>query len=275
MRKPIVALMYDFDKTLCTKDMQEYGFIPALGMSSEAFWNEVNALTDREEMDNVLSYMFLMVEKSRERNLCISRESFHKMGEQVEYFDGVPTWFDRINAIGDQMGLRVEHYIVSSGIKEILEGTDIAPYFKQIYACEFMYDRSGAIQWPKVAVNYTAKTQFLFRINKGVLRIDSRSADQLNQFTPENERRIPFRNMIYIGDGLTDVPCMKLVKANGGQSIAVYDPERGAGGAQALKNDDRVNFVVPADYRSGSEAELVVRAIMKKIQAVEEMHGLV
>ena len=169
------------------------------------------------------------------------------------------------------MGVRIEHYIVSSGIKEIIEGTKIAHHFKKIYACEFMYDYTGTIQWPKYAVNYTAKTQFLFRINKGVLTIDSQSADKLNQYTPENERRIPFRNMIYIGDGLTDVPCMKLVKTNGGQSIAVYDPEKGKAAAEALLRDNRVNYVVPADYSSDSDIETIVFAIIKKMQAESEL----
>ena len=215
MKQPIVAIMYDFDKTLCTKDMQEYAFIPALGMSSSAFWSEVNAMTDAEEMDNILAYMYKMVEKAKEKKVPITRDTFQEMGSKVEYFDGVKTWFERINAYGEKVGVRVEHYIVSSGIKEIIEGTEIARFFKKIYACEFMYDYNGSIQWPKFAVNYTAKTQFLFRINKGVLTIDSKSADKLNRFTPENERRVPFRNMIYIGDGLTDVPCMKLVKSYG------------------------------------------------------------
>ncbi len=273
MKRPIVAIMYDFDKTLCTKDMQEYAFIPTLGMSSAAFWKEANDLTDQQEMDNILAYMFKMVEKAREKKYPVTRDEFRKMGQEVEYFDGVLTWFDRINQIGEKAGVRIEHYIVSSGIKEIIEGTSIANYFKKIYACEFMYDYNGSIQWPKFAVNYTAKTQFLFRINKGVLTIDSKSADKLNRFTPENERRIPFRNMIYVGDGLTDVPCMKLVKSNGGQSIAVYDQEKGKDAAEALKKADRVNFVAAADYSPGSDIETIISAIIKKIQAVEEMQS--
>ena len=273
MKKPIVAIMYDFDKTLCTKDMQEYAFIPALGMTSAAFWGEVNAMTDREEMDNILAYMFKMVEKAQEKKIPITRETFRKMGMQVEYFNGVQTWFERINEFGRQAGVRVEHYIVSSGIKEIIEGTEISEFFKKIYACEFLYDYNGSIQWPKFAVNYTAKTQFLFRINKGVLTIDSKSADKLNRFTPENERPVPFRNMIYIGDGLTDVPCMKLVKSNGGQSIAVYDQEKGKDAAELLKKSDRVNFIAPADYGPDSDIEVIVKAIIKKIQAVEEMQS--
>ena len=271
MKKPIVAIMYDFDKTLCTKDMQEYAFIPALGMSSSSFWGEANALTDAEEMDNILAYMYKMVEKAREKKVPITRETFREMGRSVEFFDGVLSWFDRINEYGEQAGVRIEHYIVSSGIKEIIEGTAIAERFKKIYACEFMYDYNGSIQWPKFAVNYTAKTQFLFRINKGVLTIDSKSADKLNQYTPENERRVPFRNMIYIGDGLTDVPCMKLVKSNGGQSIAVYDQGKGREAALNLLTADRVNFVAAADYGPGSDIETIVQAIIKKIHAVEEM----
>lgn len=273
MKKPIVAIMYDFDKTLCTKDMQEYAFIPTLGMTSSAFWGEVNTMTDKEEMDNILAYMYKMVEKAREKKIPVTRKTFHEMGMKVEYFNGVKTWFDRINNFGKEAGVRVEHYIVSSGIKEIIEGTEIADYFKKIYACEFLYDYNGSIQWPKFAVNYTAKTQFLFRINKGVLTIDSKSADKLNRFTPENERPVPFRNMIYIGDGLTDVPCMKLVKSNGGQSIAVYDQEKGKEAAELLKKADRVNFVAPADYGPDSDIEVIVKAIIKKIQAVEEMQS--
>lgn len=273
MKKPIIAIMYDFDKTLCTKDMQEYAFIPTLGMTSSAFWDEVNTMTDKEEMDNILAYMYKMVEKAREKKIPVTRKTFHEMGMKVEYFNGVKTWFERINNFGKEAGVRVEHYIVSSGIKEIIEGTEIADYFKKIYACEFLYDYNGSIQWPKFAVNYTAKTQFLFRINKGVLTIDSKSADKLNRFTPENERPVPFRNMIYIGDGLTDVPCMKLVKSNGGQSIAVYDQEKGKEASELLKKADRVNFVAPADYGPDSDIEVIVKAIIKKIQAVEEMQS--
>ena len=269
--KPVVALMYDFDKTLCTKDMQEYAFIPALGLSPAAFWAEVDALTNAQEMDNVLSYMYKMVEMARERHIPITRQTFRDMGADVEYFPGVTTWFERISEYGKQIGVQVEHYIVSSGVKEIIEGTQIARNFKAIYACEFMYDGEGTIQWPKFAVNYTAKTQFLFRINKGVLTIDSRSAERLNRYTPEHERRVPFRNMIYIGDGLTDVPCMKLVKTHGGQSIAVYDSARGSAAAKMLLDAERVNYIAPADYSAGSGIERLVMAIIRKVQAEAEM----
>lgn len=271
MKKPIVALMYDFDKTLCTKDMQEYGFIPAMGMDSASFWKEVKDLTDSEEMDNILAYMYKMVEKARDKKIKITKETFEDLGAGVEYFEGVNTWFERINKYGEEVGVRIEHYIVSSGVKEIIEGTSIAEFFKEIYACEFMYDYNDTIQWPKFAVNYTAKTQFLFRINKGVLKIDSKSANQLNRFTPEQERRVPFHNMIYIGDGLTDVPCMKLVKANGGQAIAVYDQDVGRESATELLKAERVNYVAPADYSVNSDIETIVKAIIRKIQAESEM----
>ena len=271
MSRPVAALMYDFDKTLCTKDMQEYGFIPALDMSAEEFWGAVNRLTDAEEMDSILAYMYLMVEKAREKNIPVTRDTFRAQGAGVEFFPGVTDWFDRINAFGASIGVEVEHYIVSSGIKEIIEGTPIAEKFRKIYACEFMYDGEGRIKWPKFAVNYTAKTQFLFRINKGVLKVDSRSAEELNRVTPESQRRVPFENMVYIGDGLTDVPCMKLVKSHGGQSIAVYDPQKGKAVARGLLAGSRVNFVSIADYREGSELDVTVKAILRKIQAVEEM----
>jgi 2-hydroxy-3-keto-5-methylthiopentenyl-1-phosphate phosphatase len=275
MNKPIAAIMYDFDKTLSPKDMQEYGFIPELGMSPADFWREVDELTDAEQMDGILAYMYLMVEKCREKKIRVTKEKFFDLGRGIQYFNGVETWFERINRIAGEIGVQAEHYIVSSGIKEIIEGTSIArgDNFKKIYACEFMYDYNGIIQWPKFAVNYTAKTQFLFRINKGVLDIDSKSADRLNGYTPEHERRIPFQNMIYIGDGLTDVPCMKLVKVNGGQSIAVYDQAKGKCAAQGLVSADRVNCCVPADYGEGSAMETVVTAIMKKIKAVAEMQS--
>lgn len=274
MKQPIVAMIYDFDKTLCTKDMQEYGFIPSLGMTAEAFWDEARTLTDREAMDDILAYMYLMTQKCREKGVTVTRQTFNALGKGVEFFPGVEGWFERINHYGEAMGLHIEHYIVSSGLKEIIEGTSIGAHFKRIYACEFMYKDDGSILWPKFAINYTAKTQFLFRINKGVLDIDSRSAARLNEFTPEEKRRIPFHNMIYIGDGLTDVPCMKLVKSHGGQSIALYNPAQGDRLACTLLEDNRVNFAVPADYSPDHPLETVVQAILCAIKSDCALHAL-
>ncbi len=271
MKKPIIALIYDFDKTLCTKDMQEYGFIPNMGMEANEFWREVGELTDKEEMDSILAYMYKMVEKARDKKVVINKEVFTDLGKGIEYFSGVEEWFERINQYGKDNNVIIEHYIVSSGIKEIIEGTSIAKYFKNIYACEFMYNYNGLIEWPKFAVNYTAKTQFLFRINKGVLKVDSTSAVALNNYTPEEERYIPFKNMIYIGDGLTDVPCMKLVNVNGGQSIAVYDSGKGDNEAKQLLENNRVNFIAPAIYDIDSSMDKLVKLAIDKIVAVYKL----
>ena len=273
MKRPIVAIMYDFDKTLCTKDMQEYGFIPSIGQSPREFWDAVAKLTDEEHMDNILAYMYEMVRATKEpgNKKIISKDSLKLLGRDVAYYEGVETWFDRVNKFAESKGVNVEHYIVSSGVKEIIEGTSIANRFKRIYASEFMY-RRGQIVWPKFAVNYTAKTQFLFRINKGVLDISTKSSEIMNQYTAEKDRRIPFRNMIYIGDGLTDVPCMKLVRANGGQSIAVYTPENGSARVKSLLSAQRVNYIAPADYSERSDIESIVFAIIRKVKAEADMH---
>ena len=218
-KRPTVAIMYDFDKTLCTKDMQEYTFIPKIGMTAEAFWAEAKALATERKMDGVLTYMYLMLDKSSAAHKSIRRSDFVELGKDLEFFPGVTEWFSRIRRFGDELGVNVEHYIISSGLREIIEGSDIYDAFREVFACEFLYDENEVACWPKNAVNYTTKTQFLFRINKGVLDISDDAT--LNTYTPEDERPVPFRNMIYIGDGLTDVPCMKLVKINGGYSIAV------------------------------------------------------
>lgn len=225
-------------------------------------------------MDGILAYMYTMVDTCRKREVRITKEKFNELGKGIEFFPGVLSWFKRINEYAESLGLQLEHYIVSSGVKEIIEGTAIKEEFKKIYACEFMYDYNGLIAWPKVAVNYTGKTQFLFRINKGVLELTPTSDKELNQYTPAEDRRIPFRNMVYIGDGITDVPCMKLVKVNGGQSIAVYNPEKGKETVKNLVKDNRVNFISTADYSEQSEMDTIVKAILDKMAAVEAMRSL-
>ena len=267
-KSPVVALMYDFDKTLCTKDMQEYTFIPSLEESAAVFWKETGELARKEKMDSILTYMYLMIRKSRDRHLSITRDVFVNAGRDIRLFPGVDTWFKRINAFGKKQGLEIEHYIISSGLKEIIEGCPVSREFKEIYACEFHYDENGTADWPKMAVNYTNKTQFLFRINKGIL--DVSNDGDLNAFVPEDERRIPFRNMIYIGDGMTDVPCMKLVKVNGGKSIAVYQ-KNDRSIVNRLLTDMRVDYIARADYRNGSDLEQKIRKIIVKISAVDEL----
>ena len=259
-KRPVVALMYDFDKTLCTKDMQEYAFIPSLGMSPKEFWTEVNDLCVAAHMDPILAYMYLMKRKAMEKGTKFTREALEYTGHDLEFFPGVKTWFDRINAFGDSVGVDVEHYIISSGLREIINGCEIKDAFKRVYACEFFYDENSVPCWPKNVVNNTTKTQFLFRINKGVLDISD--DESVNNYTPQEERRVPFTNMIYIGDGLTDVPCMKLVKLNGGYSIAVYQNMEKVKGLVAA---NRVDFVFPADYSENGPLEETVEDIIRKM----------
>jgi 2-hydroxy-3-keto-5-methylthiopentenyl-1-phosphate phosphatase len=260
LSKTIIALMYDFDKTLSPKEMQEYTFIPELGINPEEFWSASNRLAKEYKMDRILAYMYLMITKSNSANKSILRNDFVKMGKGIEFFPGVEEWFERINDYGREMGVSIEHYIISSGLKEIIEGSSIKKYFKEIYACEFHYNGSGVADWPLLAVNYTGKTQFLYRINKGVL--DVSDDDSLNKYVAEDKRRIPFRNMIYIGDGMTDVPCMKLVRSNGGQSIAIYKKKAKV---EELLKDNRVNYIVPADYSQGGELDAIVKTIINEM----------
>lgn len=267
-KKPVVAIMYDFDKTLCTKDMQEYTFIPNLGMTATDFWTESGKLSKGKKMDGILAYMYLMIDKARSAHIKIQREEFVKLGVDLELYNGVESWFERINQIGEDLGIKVEHYIISSGLREIIEGSSIYKHFKEVFACEFLYDENNVACWPKNAVNYTTKTQFLFRINKGILDISK--DEELNKYTPEDDRPVPFRNMIYIGDGLTDVPCMKLVKANGGYSIAVYTKGK-RNKVESLIEHERVDFISLADYSEGSDLDITVRDILCKMAMVDSL----
>lgn len=270
-QKPIIAIMYDFDKTLCTRDMQEYGFIPSLNMTSQEFWGEVGTLSKEKVMDPILAYLYHMLKKAQEKGLSITKDSLVSLGGDIQYYPGVEEWFERINEYGRENGVEIEHYVISSGIKEIIEGSTINKHFKKVYACEFLYDQNGKAVWPKLTVNYTNKTQFLFRINKGVL--DVWEDEKLNAFVPEDERRVPFKNMIYIGDGLTDVPCMRLVKANNGQSIAVFHKRKKEIAAQLLA-ENRVDFITEANYSKNSELDGIVKTIIEKIAVVEKLARL-
>ena len=261
MSRPIVAIMYDFDKTLCTRDMQEYTFIPSVGMEPSEFWAHTAEVSAEETMDQVLTYLYCMVEKAHQTGNPLTRESLVNCGKDVEYHPGVEGWFERINRYADEAGVEVEHYVLSSGLKEIIEGTSIAKYFKRIYACEFLY-KNGQAYWPKMAVNYTNKTQFVYRINKGVLDINN-DVD-LNNSRPDSEKRVFFSNMIYIGDGLTDVPCMKLVKQSGGHSIAIYPRGQQHMAAPLLKHG-RVDWMFEADYSEGSELDRTMKVLLEQL----------
>lgn len=272
-KKPTVALMYDFDKTLSTTDMQEYSFIPRVGESSEEFWAQADRLSTEQNMDGILASMYLMLKKCNQKDMPITRESFVGLGKDIKWHRGVPQWFDRINAFAESQGARVEHYIISSGLKEVIEGTSIAKHFKKIYASEFHYNASGIATWPQTAINYTAKTQFLFRINKGVLDISDDK--QLNSAMAVDDRPVPFTHMIYFGDGMTDVPCMKLVKEYGGHSIAVYPPRKAKeSNVGELIKANRISFATPADYSEGSVLDQTVKAVIEKIVADHKLKSM-
>ncbi len=269
--KPIVAIIYDFDGTLSPGNMQEYSFIKAIGKEKSEFWQTTNEMARTQDADGVLIYMLYMLEEAKKKGISLSRDSFRRFGEGVEFFKGVEGWFKRIEKIGKKEGVTVEHYINSSGQLEILEGTKIANEFKAIFACSYYYNRAGNAIWPAAAVNYTNKTQFLFKINKGILNIHD--SEMINQSVPEEEKRVAFSNMIYLGDGETDVPCMKLTKQLGGTSIAVYNPEieNKKRIAEQLLRQRRVNFICPADYSEGSRIEKLVTNIIRKIKADDEL----
>jgi 2-hydroxy-3-keto-5-methylthiopentenyl-1-phosphate phosphatase len=269
-----IALIYDFDGTLAAGNMQEYDFIPAVGKSNFEFWDEANRLAEEQDADQILTYMALMIRSAQAKGLSLRREAFQESGKRVELFPGVLEWFDRINKYGEEHGVRVLHYINSSGMKEIIEGTPIADKFRKIYACSFLYNVDGIAYWPGVAVNYTNKTQFIFKINKGVESVYDTT--QVNQYMEEKDRPVPFSRMIYVGDGTTDIPCMRLVKNFGGHSIAVYNPssESKRGEMSTLIRDNRVNHVCPADYSEGSEMDIVVKTIIDKCVADHKLQLL-
>ncbi len=261
-----VALIYDFDGTLSPGNMQEYDFIPAVDKSNKEFWSEANTLAEEQDADGILTYMASMIEAARSKGMSLKREMFQASGAKVTFFEGVEQWFARINDYGASKGVRVLHYINSSGLTEMIEGTSIAHEFRKIYACSFLYNSEGDAYWPASAVNYTNKTQFIFKINKGVESVYD--STEVNRFIEEDNRPVPFSHMIYIGDGTTDIPCMRLVKNFGGHSIAVYNPdvEESHIGMDRLIADNRVNHVCPANYTDLSPLDKLVKMIIDKIE---------
>ena len=250
-KKPTVALIYDFDGTLSPANMQEYDFLKAIGIKNKAqFWRQNNELIEKHEASNILCYMKLMLDKARAAGVSVQRQE----------------WFDLINQLGQEEGVIIQHYINSSGLKEMIEGTKIGNKFQEIYACTFMYE-DGVAVWPAVAVDFTTKTQFLFMINKGVTKISENA--KINEYKAEEDRPIPFKHMIYFGDGETDIPCMKLIKQQGGNSIAVYKPrnKKKKACAEKLVLDDRVNFACAANYVKDGEIYNIVKAIIKQIKS--------
>ena len=260
MKKPIVAIMYDFDKTLSTTDMQNYGFIPMLGLTPDEFWGATGEFSAKTGCERILSYMYMMIKKSRDAGIKLTRELLRECGKNIKYHPGVTTWFDRINAYGASKGVQVEHYLVSSGTKEILEGCSIYDKFTKVYGCEFYYE-NGVPVWPKLAINYTQKTQFFFRIAKGA--VDIKDDNSVNEKV-KGSLRIPYTNIAYIGDGMTDVACMTLVNKNGGYSIGVYTDDNRQSVDQ-IRADKRCRFVVKADYSQGKDMETVFKVIIDDV----------
>ncbi len=260
-KKPIIALMYDFDKTLCDQDMQNYSFIPNLGMSPDEFWSEVEAFRSKNYMEGVLGYLYYSMHKCEEKGIPFTNEYLQSTGKDVRFYKGVKNWFERINQYGDSIGVKIEHYVISSGIKEIIDGTEIKDKFKKIFACQYYFDEKGKAVWPKIAINYTQKTQYVFRISKGIF--DETDNKKVND--KMRDRLIPYENMIYFGDGITDIPCMTLIKKQGGVSIAVY-PKGQKHKVTSLLLDTRVNYISPADYQEGSDLDSLVKCIIQEMK---------
>lgn len=260
-KKFTLAICYDFDKTLSPEDMQAQGYIQSLNEDVSNFWKESNKLASDNDMDQNLAYMYMMSKKSRGK-FVFTKEKLKEYGSNVKLFPGVETWFDRINSYGEEKGVEVQHYIISSGLKEMIEGTSIAEKFKKIYASSFYYDQDGVAVWPAQAINFTNKTQFLFRIKKGVLDINDQN---VNSYFEPDEYKVPFRNMVYIGDSDTDIPCMKLVNINGGHSIGVYDSvTKDKNKVQKMILENRIKYYAEADYRENSELEILVKNIIDR-----------
>ncbi len=270
-----VAIIYDFDGTLSPGNMQEYDFLPAVGKDNRKFWSHSTKIAEDNDADPILTYLSEMILAARNSGKSLRREEFVRSGRKVKFFEGVEEWFARINAYGAHRGLEVEHFINSSGIKEMIEGTKIASEFKKIFACSFLYDVDGVAYWPAVSVNYTNKTQFVFKINKGIMEVAD--TNKINAYMPEETRPVPFTNMIYIGDGTTDIPCMRLVKEKLGHSIAVYDPaksQRQMRAVNKLAEEHRVNFVAAADYRDGGKLDRLVKSIIDRLSIDNTLRGI-
>jgi hypothetical protein len=275
-----LAIAYDFDGTLAPGNMQEHSFIPDLGITKQAFWKRVKSIAREHDMDEILSYMYLMLREADNRGVPISKRSFAGHGKDLPLYPGVAEWFSRINRYGKDKAVKVRHYIISSGLREMIAGTNIAKEFDFIFASGFMYDQHEVAKWPALAVNYTNKTQHLFRINKGI--INSYDNERINKFVAEPDRPIPFSNMVYIADGETDIPSMKMVKYQGGYAVAVYDLHKRKTASRpspkqtclTLLKQNRADFALPADYREGQDLDSLIKSIIDRIRIQDTIRHL-
>ncbi|WP_274968690.1 HAD family hydrolase [Succinimonas amylolytica] len=266
------AIAYDFDGTLSPGNMQEYSFIPSLGYRNPRdFWEMTRKCPP--DTDQTLGYLFTMLKEARKCGIRVTRDYLRSCGRNIQLFPGVENWFERINEYGRQQNISISHYIISTGTREIIEGSSIARHFKKIFASSFIYDDSGTAVWPGTAINYTSKTQYLFRINKGVL--DESNNELVNAFVPDEKRIIPFHYMLYIGDGATDIPCFRVLTSAGGSSVAVFDERSPEARAQVEKiacGGNRVSLIFNADYRESGPVDLAVKAILDRARAEHDIH---
>lgn len=265
----IIAIVYDYDQTLSPNYMQDEVLFPTFGIDAKKFWSRCHALVKDEGYDNELAYMKALLDY-----LEIDRPTnarLRELGGGLKFFPGLPEMFEEfqtglVTPHHAAHGIKVEHYIISSGLKVLIEGSRLAPYIKAMFGCEFAEDREGRISFPKRAISHTQKTQFLFRINKGLLDY----TQDVNDHMPADLRPVPFEHMIYIGDGPTDVPCFTVVRQHGGQAIAVYnaaDPSRSSFKKcyQLSTHADRVRHIAPADYRAGSHLRLLLEQMVEEV----------
>ena len=260
-----IALLYDFDYTLAHGFMQQFGLMQNLGFDDiNAYYKECERVSLDSEMDMCLSMMCGILELAKRKGKVVTKEYLRSFGKDIEYYDGVTEWFDKINSIGASFGYEIEHYIISSGVKEIVEGSSIAKYFKRVYANFFAY-KDGVAFWPSQVVNYTSKTQYIFRVRKNVLD-DLSSLDKINAKMRDDEV-LPFKNIIYLGDSQTDIPSFKVVKNSGGMSICVYEGnnEEARKVAQKCFVEGRCNYFSEADFKEGSDLFSVISDYIKTI----------
>lgn len=266
MKRNIIAIVYDFDGTLSPQPMQEYTVFPQLQLKPDKFWAEVKRENAKIKGEKIITYMMLMLKKANEAEAKISRADLGRMASKIRFFPGVEDYFGRINefvATKSDKKVKLRHYILSSGLKEILNKTKIKDEFHNIFASEYYYDQYKAPKYPKRVVTDTVKTQFLFRINKGKEKL----TESINEFMPDKDRPIPFSNIIYIGDGMTDVPCMTVTTKNRGYAIAVYKSRnrRGLATCKKLFKNARVAYIAPANYNEGSKLNKFLQTILKTI----------
>ena len=258
-----IALCYDFDGTLCTGYMQNQKLIPDCKIDIGKFWSEVIDYSNKNKVDPTLSYMLILENKMHEANLEISRENFIKYGKELELFPGVNDWFKRIKNFGKEKNVDVEHYIISSGLTNMIEGCSFVNELNRVYACEYIF-KNGRGLWPKLSVNYSNKVQFLYRIHKGAFEVNDQEGVNEKKYFGDHIH-VPFENMIFFGDGETDVPTFNVLNKNNGKSICIYEDknQKSIDIAKKLFSDGRIHHLVKNDYQENSEVDVLVKEIIK------------